>query len=80
MKSVQQASGNAKFHCKGKDGPKAVSATVFFAPAGHVQRVSVDPSIAGKPSAMCASMMLHTARVPPFDGAPQSIPTVVVTE
>jgi hypothetical protein len=80
-KSIQQAGSNAKFHCKGKDGPPVVSATVFFNPAGHVQRVSMDPMVASKPASLCVSMMLHNARVPEFDGPNlQSFPATVATQ
>ena len=79
-KSVQQAASNAKVHCKGKEGPKVVSATVYFNPSGGVQRVMVDPTVAGKPSALCSTMMLSSARVPPFDGEIQSHPAVVALE
>lgn len=79
--AVQRAGANARVHCKGKEGPKAVSATVFFNPNGAVQRVSTDPMIASKPSALCVTMMLGSARVPPFDGtAVQPYPTTVGIE
>jgi hypothetical protein len=77
---VQQVSGNAKVHCRGKDGPKAIPATIYFNPAGTVQRVTMDPMISSKPSALCAGMVLGTARVPAFDGGVQSYPAVVVIE
>jgi serine/threonine protein kinase len=79
-RSVQQVSGNAKVHCRGKDGPKAIPATIYFNPAGTVQRVTMDPMISSKPSALCAGMVLGTARVPAFDGGVQSYPAVVVIE
>jgi serine/threonine protein kinase len=79
-RSVQQSSGNAKVHCRGKDGPKAIPATIYFTPAGTVHRVAMDPMIASKPSALCASMVLGMARVPAFDGGIQSYPAVVVIE
>jgi len=79
-KSVQQKAASAKVHCKGKDGPKAIPATIYFTPAGAVQRVVIDPTISSKPSALCASMVLGTTRVPAFDGSIQSYPAVVVIE
>jgi len=36
--------------------------------------------VAGKPSALCSTMMLSSARVPPFDGEIQSHPAVVALE
>jgi hypothetical protein len=66
--AVQKAGSNAQFHCKGKEGPKAVSATVFFNPSGGVQRVSISPQQAATQSGLCAQMMLGSARTKPFDG------------
>jgi hypothetical protein len=65
--ALAQAGGNAKFHCQGKDGPKAITANVFFSQAGNVQRVLADPQQRSTPSGLCMIMMLNTARVPPFD-------------
>jgi serine/threonine-protein kinase len=79
-KSVQQVSGMAKLTCKGKDGPKVVSSTIYFNPSGAVQRVMGDPMVAGKPSVLCANMVLGTARVPAFDGSVQTYPAVVALE
>lgn len=79
-RSVQQAAGNAKFHCRGKDGPKVVSMTLYFNPTGTVQRAMMDPMIAGKASALCASMVMNTATVPPFDGNLQPFPAVVAID
>jgi hypothetical protein len=76
--SLAQAGGNAKFHCKGKDGPKAISANVFFNQAGTVQRVLADPQQRGTPSGLCMIMMLNTARVPPFDEPPEGNVTTTV--
>ena len=71
----------AKFTCKGKDGPKVVSATIYFNPAGVPQRVMPsDAAVAGKASVLCTTMVLGTARVPPFDGDLQSFPAVVALE
>ncbi|WP_437670929.1 protein kinase domain-containing protein [Sorangium sp. So ce131] len=79
--SLQQKAAGARIHCKGKAGPKAVTARVFFNPSGAVQRVSTDPQIAATPSALCAQMLLSSARVPPFDGSElQAVSTTVAIE
>lgn len=79
--AVEQKGAMAPVHCRGRDGPKAVSAKVLFNPSGGVKYVSIDPRIAGTPSALCVSMLLGSARVPPFDGdEPKTVSTTVSIE
>jgi serine/threonine protein kinase len=76
--ALQQSSARAKFICKGKEGPDVVSATVFFNPAGAVQRISMDPQVAATPAGVCVHMALGGTRVPPFHSAElQQMPAVV---
>jgi hypothetical protein len=78
---LQEKGALARVHCKGKSGPKAVTATVFFNPAGAVQRVTTDPMVAATQSALCVTMLLGSARVPPFDSdALQPMTTTVGVE
>ncbi|HTN90688.1 MAG TPA: hypothetical protein VL242_43740, partial [Sorangium sp.] len=61
--------------------PKAVSARVFFNPAGAAQRVMIDPQVATTQSGLCVQMMLSSTRVPAFDGTElQEVPTTVAIE
>ncbi|WP_438014632.1 protein kinase [Sorangium sp. So ce315] len=79
--ALQQKGASARIHCKGKAGPKAVSARVFFNPAGAVQRTSLDPKVAMTPAGTCVQMMLGSARVPAFDGTGlQEVSTTVAIE
>ncbi|MGK3986764.1 protein kinase [Sorangium sp. So ce136] len=79
--ALQQKGANARIHCKGKAGPKAVAARVFFNPAGAVQRVSIEPQVATTQSGLCVQMMLSSARVPAFDGTElQQVSTTVAIE
>ncbi|WP_437303545.1 serine/threonine protein kinase [Sorangium sp. So ce388] len=79
--ALQQKGATARFHCKGKAGPKAVAARVFFNPAGAVQRVMIDPQVATTQSGLCVQMMLSSTRVPAFDGTElQEVPTTVAIE
>lgn len=67
--ALQRAGARAKLACIGREGPRGVSATVFFHPAGVVQRVLAgSPEYAATQSYLCMSATLHQARVPPFDG------------
>ncbi|MEJ7733422.1 MAG: protein kinase [Polyangiaceae bacterium] len=77
--ALQKAGGNAQFHCKGKEGPKAVTATVFFNPeSGAVQRTQIAPQVAATQSGLCVQMLLGSARVEPFAGDQlQSVTTTV---
>jgi tRNA A-37 threonylcarbamoyl transferase component Bud32 len=68
MKSMQESSNRAKFFCKNQTGPRAIPMTVFFAPTGAVQRISIPADIAGTPSALCARSQLNMSRAPEFDG------------
>jgi hypothetical protein len=79
--ALREKGALARVHCRGRSGPKAVTATVFFNPAGAVQRIAMDPQIAASPSALCVQMTLGSARVPPFDGdAAQQVTTTVGIE
>ncbi|WP_437886293.1 protein kinase domain-containing protein [Sorangium sp. So ce307] len=79
--ALQSKGANARVHCKGKAGPKAVSARVFFNPAGAVQRTSLAPQVAMTQAGMCVQMMLGSARVPAFDGTElQEVSTTVAIE
>ncbi|WP_437775428.1 protein kinase domain-containing protein [Sorangium sp. So ce1097] len=79
--ALQQKGATARVHCKGKAGPKAVSARVFFNPTGGVQRISVDPRVAMTPAGTCVQMVLGSARVPAFDGTGlQEVSTTVAIE
>jgi eukaryotic-like serine/threonine-protein kinase len=76
--ALQQSASRAKFMCKGREGPKVVSATVFFNTAGAVQRTSMDPQAASTSAGGCVMMALGGTRVPPFDSPTlQSASTVV---
>ncbi|WP_437619342.1 serine/threonine protein kinase [Sorangium sp. So ce1151] len=79
--ALQQKGSTARIHCKGKAGPKAVAARVFFNPAGAVQRVGIEPQVAMTQSGLCVQMMLSGTRVPAFDGTElQEVPTTVAIE
>jgi eukaryotic-like serine/threonine-protein kinase len=65
--ALQQAASRAKFQCKGQSGPRVVSATVLFNPAGAVQRTDMDPQVGSTPAGNCVRGALGSARVPPFD-------------
>ncbi|WP_437808028.1 protein kinase domain-containing protein [Sorangium sp. So ce1078] len=66
--ALQRKGSTAPIHCKGKQGPKAVTARVFFNPAGAVQRIAIDPRVAITPAGSCVQMVLSSTRVPAFDG------------
>ncbi|XXX73593.1 serine/threonine-protein kinase [Sorangium sp. So ce134] len=66
--ALQRKASTAPIHCKGKEGPKAVSARVYFNPAGAVQRISIEPRVAITPAGSCVQMVLSSTRVPAFDG------------
>ncbi|XYH94351.1 serine/threonine protein kinase [Sorangium sp. So ce1128] len=79
--ALQRQGATARIHCKGKAGPKAVAARVYFNPAGAVQRVGIEPQVATTPSGLCVQMMLSSTRVPAFDGTElQEVPTTVAIE
>jgi len=77
--SMRQATLNAKAHCGHREGPRVISATVFFRPDnGGAQSVSVNPAQAATATALCVSMLLGNARVAPFEGKfPVSATTTV---
>ncbi|WP_049876410.1 serine/threonine-protein kinase [Sorangium cellulosum] len=79
--ALQAKGATARIHCKGKAGPKAVTARVFFNPAGAVQRIAIDPQVAMTPAGSCVQMLLGSARVPAFDGSElQDVTTAVGIE
>ncbi|MDC0677998.1 serine/threonine-protein kinase [Sorangium atrum] len=79
--ALQAKADTARIHCKGKAGPKAVTARVFFNPAGAVQRISIEPQVAMTPAGGCVQMLLGSARVPAFDGSElQDVTTTVGIE
>ncbi|WP_438032240.1 serine/threonine-protein kinase [Sorangium sp. So ce204] len=79
--ALQAKGAAARIHCKGKAGPKAVTARVFFNPAGAVQRISSEPQVAMTPAGSCVQMLLGSARVPAFDGSElQDVTTTVGIE
>ncbi|WP_437522815.1 protein kinase [Sorangium sp. So ce726] len=79
--ALQAKGATARIHCKGKAGPKAVTARVFFNPAGAVQRISIEPQVAMTPAGSCVQMLLGSARVPAFDGSElQDVMTTVGIE
>ncbi|WP_437478553.1 protein kinase [Sorangium sp. So ce1014] len=79
--ALQRKGSTAPVHCKGREGPKAVTARVFFNPAGAVQRIGIDPRVAMTPAGSCVHMVLGSTRVPPFDGNElQEVSTTVAIE
>ncbi|WP_437285222.1 protein kinase domain-containing protein [Sorangium sp. So ce406] len=79
--ALQRKGSTAPTHCRGKEGPKAVTARVYFNPAGAVQRISVEPRVAMTPAGSCVQMVLSSARVPAFDGTElQEVSTTVAIE
>jgi eukaryotic-like serine/threonine-protein kinase len=79
--ALQAKGATARFHCKGKAGPKAVTARVFFNPAGAVQRIAIEPQVAMTPAGGCVQMLLGSARVPAFDGSElKDVTTAVAIE
>ncbi|WP_437893988.1 protein kinase domain-containing protein [Sorangium sp. So ce124] len=79
--ALQAKADTARIHCRGKAGPKAVTARVFFNPAGAVQRISIEPQVAMTPAGGCVQMLLGSARVPAFDGSElQDVTTTVGIE
>ncbi|WP_437943177.1 serine/threonine-protein kinase [Sorangium sp. So ce281] len=79
--ALQAKGATARIHCKGKAGPKAVTARVFFNPAGAVQRITIEPQVAMTPAGSCVQMLLGSARVPAFDGGElQDVTTTVGIE
>ncbi|WP_437989941.1 serine/threonine-protein kinase [Sorangium sp. So ce145] len=79
--ALQAKGAAARIHCKGKAGPKVVTARVFFNPAGAVQRIAIDPQVAMTPAGSCVQMLLGSARVPAFDGSElQDVTTAVGIE
>ncbi|WP_437851118.1 serine/threonine-protein kinase [Sorangium sp. So ce363] len=79
--ALQAKGATARIHCKGKAGPRAVTARVFFNPAGAVQRIAIEPQVAMTPAGSCVQMLLGSARVPAFDGSElQDVTTTVGIE
>ncbi|WP_437586531.1 serine/threonine protein kinase [Sorangium sp. So ce1000] len=79
--ALQAKGATARIHCKGKAGPKAVTARVFFNPAGAVQRILIEPQVAMTQAGSCVQMLLGAARVPAFDGGElQDVTTTVGIE
>ncbi|WP_437934864.1 protein kinase domain-containing protein [Sorangium sp. So ce341] len=79
--ALQRKGSTAPIHCRGKEGPKAVTARVYFNPAGAVQRISIEPRVAMTPAGTCVQMVLSSARVPAFDGNElQEVSTTVALE
>ncbi|WP_165374338.1 MULTISPECIES: serine/threonine-protein kinase [Sorangium] len=79
--ALQRKGATAPIHCRGKEGPKAVTARVYFNPAGAVQRISIEPRVAMTQAGTCVQMVLSSARVPAFDGNElQEVSTTVALE
>lgn len=79
MAELSRRGSDARFLCKGRSGPRAVAATVFFDPSGGVRRVEMAPELFSTDSGMCVQLSLAGARVPPYADpkAPISVPTAV---
>ncbi|MCC6662183.1 MAG: serine/threonine protein kinase [Polyangiaceae bacterium] len=54
--------------CKQMDGIAGYSGTVTFAPAGHVAKMTVNPTIPASGRALCVRSTMSATRVPAFAG------------
>ena len=73
QRNVKQQSQFAAFGCKSMSGPSALSATVVFAPAGHVKTVQMSIKDTTTPRGQCYKVRLLSTRVSPFSGEAQSV-------
>ncbi len=79
--SLGRAAGGARQGCSRLEGPRGVTVRVTFRQNGFVMRaLAADPNVAGKPSVMCITSRLHSARVPAFDGDEVTVITSVTLD
>jgi eukaryotic-like serine/threonine-protein kinase len=71
-RSVELAVSAARMTCSNMQGPRTIVATITFEPGGNVKSVAVDTSVIVTGAGSCTRGVLHSARVQPYTGGPES--------